>query len=82
MDYKDEDDRKPGTVTVFHTSYGCDTGCVGHRIAWDGGSKFYFDSPGNEDPLEWAKDMVRTQLGEAHVADLDWENCWVVEDAW
>jgi len=83
-EYKDEGDRKPGTVTVFHSSYGCDTGCMGHRIAWDGDPRgdrtFTFGGPFNEDHLEWAKQLVREELGEEHVKDLDWDNCWVSED--
>ena len=80
MEFKDEDDRKPGTVTVFHSGYGCDTGCCGHRIAWDGDEEFSFGHPFREDPLLWAKDLVAEVCGEEHVKDLDWDNCWITED--
>lgn len=77
----DESDQKPGRVIVFHSGYGCDTGCVGHVIKADGYREFVFDSPfEGDDKREWAEDLVRSHYGEEHVKDLDWENCWVVED--
>lgn len=64
-------------VVVYHTGYGCDTGCCGHVIEVDGQelrNSFTFDHPSAmEDAIEWAKDFVRGEMGEEHVADLDWE---------
>lgn len=77
------------TVVVWHSFYGCDTGCCGHRIymgddavqvAEDDQYKgeFVFDHPyGVEKELEWAKELVTETYGAEHVADLDWEHCVV-----
>lgn len=78
-------------VVVSHASYGCDTGCCGHIIEVDdeevGG--FYFSHPHTPDgtPAEreaayrrFAEELVRDELGEEHVADLDWEDCVIVDD--
>lgn len=80
-------------VVVSHAGYGCDTGCCGHVIEVDdkevGG--FYFSHPWDahmySDPAErdrylreWAEELVRSELGDDHVADLDWENCVIVDD--
>lgn len=67
-------------AVVYHASYGCDTGCCGHIVELDGGGEFFFDHPGNEGGLAFAQDMVRRKFGDEHVADLDWENCLVVDD--
>lgn len=70
-------------IIVFHSSYGCDTGCCGHAIeASDGRYKFTFDHTHyGEDPLDFAKQLVLETWGEEHVKDLDWENCEVVTDS-
>jgi hypothetical protein len=70
-------------VLVTHTSYGCDTGCCGHVVEIDGHADsrtFAFSHPYGDDHLAWAKDFVREQCGEDHVADLDWENSVVLDD--
>jgi hypothetical protein len=78
-------------VIVYHDSYGCETGCCGHRIelvpedlqreSWT------FDHPRDtygrhrsEADREFAERIIREELGEEHVADLDWENSLVVDD--
>jgi hypothetical protein len=72
-------------IIVYHSEYGCDTGCCGHTIEIqdDRGdeveSKFLFDHPYERDYLQFAKDLVREAYGEDHVADLDWKNC-VISD--
>lgn len=74
------------SVIVFHSYYGCDTGCCGHtvRLTRDDGTekeKFEFDHPGvREDPRAYAEEMVRDAFGDEHVADLDWDNCVIVDD--
>lgn len=68
---------------VYHASYGCDTGCCGHvvkSVPDDGSGTFDFSHPYSSDHLEFAKDMVREQFGDEHVADLDWDNCLISED--
>ena len=67
-------------VIVYHSEYGCETGCCGHTVEVtkeDGSSeqKFDFDHPYGEDPREFAETLVREQFGTDHVADLDWDNC-------
>ena len=78
-------------VVVFHSGYGCDTGCCGHSVQLIDDEiasyedeileeEFAFSHPYGQDNLEWAKELVKEELGEEHVADLDWENCLVVDD--
>lgn len=79
------------SVVVLHRSYGCDTGCCGHVVKVDevevGG--FHFEHPyfGSGTPEErvaaykvFARELVEDTLGAEHVADLDWENCEIVDD--
>lgn len=73
--------RPPGKVVVYHGGYGCDTGCCGHIVEWDGGEKFTFDHPySTDDPLEYAKKLVADQYGPEHVKDLDWDHCYISDD--
>lgn len=73
-------------IVVYHRMYGCDTGCCGHAITVDGeevAESFAFshpDSNSDEDKLSFAREMVYDQFGAEHVADLDWENSFVVDD--
>ena len=73
-------------VIVYHSMYGCETGCCGHtvEVTDDDGHverqfEFgdYFETEGT--PIEWAKELVRSEFGHAHVADLDWENCQLLD---
>lgn len=69
-------------VIVYHTGYGCDTGCCGHAVQTDEGFyKFSFDHPYRSDNLrEYAEGLIAEVMGPEHVKDLDWENSWVVDD--
>ena len=71
-------------VVVYHRGHGCETGCCGHAIEVDEDGKtderFEFEHPRDEDPRAFAERLVRAALGEDHVADLDWENCTIVDD--
>lgn len=80
-------------VVVLHTTYGCDTGCCGHVIQIDGVEKFRtfdFGHPSlcgvtdkaDRDRIarEYAEDMVRHELGEDHIKDLDWDGCQIYDD--
>lgn len=67
-------------VIVYHTGYGCDTGCCGHAVEIEGKRKFSFSHPWSEDPRAWAEELIRKKLGPEHVADLDWDNSFVTED--
>lgn len=67
-------------AVVYHSLYGCETGCCGHTVELDDGrSRFEFGHPWGDDPLEYAKEAVRAAFGEEHVKDLDWESCLVVD---
>lgn len=71
-------------IIVFHAEYGCDTGCCGHVVRMIGGrEKFNFDHPYSDDKTKYrafAEDLVREVFGDEHVADLDWENCVIIDD--
>lgn len=71
-------------IVVYHTSYGCDTGCCGHVVENDDDNamdrRFHFDHPYRGDHLKFAQDLVQFEYGEEHVADLDWDNCHISED--
>lgn len=68
-------------VTVLHKYYGCDTGCCGHVVRFPNGKEeFDFVHADTEDNFKaWAQkhaqEIVTQELGEGHVADLDWKNC-------
>ena len=70
-------------VIVIHRGYGCETGCCGHAVEVDEievRHSFAFDHPYGQDPVEWAKGFVLEKCGPEHVADLDWDNCWVTDN--
>ena len=67
-------------LIVYHSYYGCETGCCGHGIEMGDKFRFTFYHPEDKtDLLKWAQDQVREHYGEEHVKDLDWENCAVVD---
>lgn len=68
-------------IVVYHGSYGCETGCCGHWVQLDGGREHHtFDHPWKEedDFFAYAQQAIRETFGEAHVADLDWDNSIIV----
>jgi len=67
---------------VYHSYYGCDSGCCGHVVESDDEkqSRFSFVHPYGDDHYYFARDLIREQFGEEHVADLDWDNCIILED--
>jgi hypothetical protein len=79
---------------VYHSSYGCDTGCCGHVVLLtdavpepdnrdfppDGDDRFQFEHPHGESIEEFVRSMVTEAFGEEHVADIDWDSCVVVDD--
>lgn len=77
-------------VIVYHTGYGCDTGCCGHVVEVDGEEvgSFDFGHPSgpnygplrDEDIRQYVIDLVTEQCGVDHVADIDWDNCVVSDD--
>ena len=75
-------------VVVFHSGYGCETGCCGHIVTLDDDcSKFEFThpyienlaEPGNEIQL-FVRELVAETFGEEHIKDIDWDNCLVIDD--
>lgn len=70
-------------IVAYHDLYGCETGCCGHYVKEadePGYGKFQFEHPYGGDTLDLAKGLVRAEYGEEHVADLDWDNCIIVDD--
>ena len=67
-------------ILVMHEGYGCETGCCGHVIYVGDTHRFHFTHPYGEDHLTWAKELIASEVGEEHVADLDWENCVVLDE--
>lgn len=73
-------------IIVYHRGYGCDTGCCGHAIEIKDGNRideeFVFDhpDPDTETKRAFTERIITEKLGAEHVADLDWDNCEVVND--
>jgi len=80
-------------VVGFHSYYGCETGCCGHRVAFCNNAcepgecrckiddEFEFGHPNSpEEALEFAKELVAKKFGEEHVKDLDWDNCKIIDN--
>jgi hypothetical protein len=77
-------------IIVYHSGYGCDTGCCGHVVEWDpefgkppllrrNNFEFFHPEPGSDARL-WTEKLVEECYGADHVKDLDWENCLIVDD--
>jgi hypothetical protein len=66
-------------IIVYHSGYGCDTGCCGHCVEMLDGDKtikekFSFDHTyGDVSSLEQKKDfarkLIKEEFGEGHVKD-------------
>lgn len=78
-------------ITVYHDTYGCDTGCCGHTVQFGDDQEFEFEHPGivkftpafhiiPETDEEFVKRLVTQKYGEEHCADIDWEGCLVMEE--
>lgn len=70
-------------IVVYHTYYGCDTGCCGHTVETDDDTihdEFRFIHPYTADHVAFAKELITDVMGAEHVADLDWDNCYISED--
>jgi hypothetical protein len=65
-------------VIVYHSYYGCDTGCCGHIVEMGDRTEFDFGHPFGDDARAFAEELIRAKFGEEHVKDLDWDNCEVV----
>lgn len=64
-------------IKVYHSYYGCDTGCCGHIVEIDGKREggFNFGHPHTKQSLlEFAKEVVEQELGKNHCKDLDWDS--------
>lgn len=82
-------------IVVYHTGYGCETGCCGHAIAIDptdtqidlgtyeaARNTFDFRHADDSTPEElrrFAENVLRRHVGAEHIKDLDWEHC-VISD--
>ena len=66
---------------MYHERYGCATGCCGHAVYVDD-ERVGFEFGGADSDKthrEFAEFLVTQELGSEHVADLDWENCLVLD---
>jgi hypothetical protein len=66
-------------IRVYHTTYGCDTGCCGHVIELNGRSvgDFEFSHPYGEDKKQWAVELTKVELEKYYPECLDsinWES--------
>lgn len=66
-------------IKVYHSSYGCETGCCGHIVEVDGETSFEFAHPYGETDLSkiltWAKELATYVIERDHpecVKDIDW----------
>jgi len=81
-------------IVVYHDYHGCDTGCCGHTVKvldgpiaspeeaedTDGEEAFNFEHPNDgETPVAFARRMIEEQFPAEHIADLDWDNCHIVD---
>lgn len=66
-------------LIVYHTSYGCDTGCCGHTLEDESGKSLgwtFFEPHPSEDFKKWAESFV--EESGCNPKDLDWDNCKIV----
>ena len=72
-------------VIVYHTYYGCDTGCCGHIVEMDGEPAnhyrdFQFTHPHGKSVQDFVRRLVTEKYGAEHCADIDWSACEVLDD--
>lgn len=67
-------------VVVYHSSYGCDTGCCGHVVELDGRTNFKFSHPYGKDHRKFVEKILTETFGKEHIKDIDWDNCDIQED--
>ena len=69
-------------VVVWHIyAPMCNSWCCGH-VVWidDARDEFLFRHPEKgESHVDFAKRVVTETFGTEHVADLDWENCFILD---
>lgn len=73
-------------VLVYHTDYGCDSGCCGHAVEIQNyldvkvRESFIFAHPDEGESLEdFVCRLVTKEFGAEHCKDIDWENCVVLD---
>jgi len=74
-----ETDYRP-RATVYHRSYGCDTGCCGHVVEFGNDTKFVFTHPYGQDMKDFVRELVTDTFGAEHCADIDWDEVVVSDD--
>lgn len=64
------------SVRVYHTGYGCDTGCCGHVVEVDGKEVggFGFGHPHGGDIKAWATELVKSMVPKECLQDIDWDS--------
>lgn len=76
-------DERKLRVRVYHSMYGCDTGCCGHVVEVDGREEFDFAHPDDRsDMAGWARkhaeDVIRKKWPEC-LDSIDWSTLDVSE---
>lgn len=65
-------------VRVYHSDYGCDTGCCGHRIEFGANSSFVFTHPYSltteEEKRAWALELAK------HTIKAEYPECFDLID--
>ena len=73
-------------VTVYHGTYGCETGCCGHWLDVEETNKAYFvfDHP-DSDPSDraamvaWAKEAFQGRIPDECLESIDWDSATLVD---
>lgn len=68
-------------LRILHSSYGCDSGCCGHRVETEKGDPrhFHFEFDHAEDDTPEDRQALAVKLvGEENLADVDFENSKIV----
>ena len=61
-------------VKVYHSYYGCDTGCCGHVVELeDGRERFEFDHPDAGKVREFVEAVIKSEWPEC-LESIDWNN--------
>ena len=71
---------KAMTVRVYHSGYGCDTGCCGHIVELNGERQYDFDfghpdSNSDEDRKKYARAFAEEVIKKEHpecLPSIDW----------
>ena len=64
-------------VKVYHSGYGCESGCCGHIVEVDDENfGFEFTHPCGEDKKKWAIELAKEKIAKSSpecLASIDWD---------